>query len=440
MRKLLLSFGLLFITLLSVAQKQEQLMKAYLDSLFVQNRAMGTVSIYEKGKQTWTYSVGYRDWADKKANTQETKFRLGSVSKSFTAIMIMKAVEEKKLSLDDTLVKFFPTVPNAGNITIRQLLQHRSGIFNVTNDPSFGNIYTSPISREDMVIRISSKESVFEPGTKYQYSNSNYILLSIILEKIYGKDFKTLFEEKIVKPYGLKDQIYYMTPINAEKEEAYSYSWNVDSIWSLEPSTDPSIPLGAGAIIGKPKALNEFFGKLFSGKILSVSSLKEMQQVQDNSGLGIFKIEVDEEVFYGHGGAIDGFRTTYIVNPATGLSIAIGFNATQENPDKVAMDLIKLYKGKSVEIPVNNSRVKSEWGMEQYAGTYETPAIPLKISIKVSNGYLVAQAEGQSSFILTPINALEYEFKPAGVKVVFNGKGDGFELQQGGMNLPFQKK
>jgi len=151
-----------------------------MDSLFqileANNKFMGSIAISENGKTIYTKSIGFDDIASFKKSSINTKYRIGSISKMFTASLIFKAVEEKKVSLSQTIDKYFPTLKNANKITIRNLLNHRSGIHDFTNDPEYLNWHTQLQSKTKMIERIANREIVFEPDTKGQYSNSNYIL------------------------------------------------------------------------------------------------------------------------------------------------------------------------------------------------------------------------------------------------------------------------
>ena len=158
-----------------------------LDSLFqileAKDKYMGSIAISENGKLLYTKSIGKDDIENNKPSTISTKYRIGSISKMFTACLIFKAVEENKIDLNQTIEKYFPTIQNSSKITIGNLLNHRSGIHNFTNDENYMSYFTAPKTEKEMVEIITKGKSDFEPNTKSDYSNSNYVLLSYILEK-----------------------------------------------------------------------------------------------------------------------------------------------------------------------------------------------------------------------------------------------------------------
>jgi CubicO group peptidase (beta-lactamase class C family) len=159
----------------------------YFDTLFKYERFMGSVAVMHKGKLIYNKSVGYVDLDSQIKANQESKYRIGSISKTFTAVLILKAVEDKKLDLKSTIETYFPSLANANKINISHLLYHRSGIPNFTDSKEYMTWNTQPKTQDELIQLISVSGSDFEPDTKVSYSNSNYYLLSIILEKVYKK-------------------------------------------------------------------------------------------------------------------------------------------------------------------------------------------------------------------------------------------------------------
>ena len=190
----------LFATLLTLALftagYAQTLDKAKLDQFFdrlaEKNKAMGSLTIAKDGNVLYTRAIGYSqiNGTEKKPLTAATRFRIGSITKMFTAVMIFQLVEEGKLKLTDTLDKFFPQIPNAQKITIAQILAHRSGIPNVkARSDSQGNVNTIPMTKDEMLALIVKGTPDFEPDAKHSYSNSGYFLLGLILEKVTGKPY-----------------------------------------------------------------------------------------------------------------------------------------------------------------------------------------------------------------------------------------------------------
>ena len=177
----------------------------YFDKLEENNKFMGSVAVAKNGEIIYTKAIGYADVENKVKATEKSKYRIGSASKSFTAVLVLKAVEEKKIDLDQTIDKWFPTIANSQKITVRHLLSHRSGIHDFTHDDDYLDWCTQPKTENEMLAIIEKGGSDFEPDSKSDYSNSNYVLLTYILEKTFSKPYSDLLQEYIVKPIGLTD-------------------------------------------------------------------------------------------------------------------------------------------------------------------------------------------------------------------------------------------
>ena len=201
-------FTTLLMLALVTAGRAQTLDKAKLDQLFdrllEKNKGMGSLTLVKDGNVVYSRSFGYRqiNGSEKKLLTAETKFRIASITKMFTAVMIFQLAEEEKLRLADTLDKFFPQIPNAARITIGQILTHRSGVHDIEADGSFAK---QPRTREEVVARIAQGRPDFEPDAMHRYSNAGYILLGYIVEKAGGKPYQEALKERITSKIGLKD-------------------------------------------------------------------------------------------------------------------------------------------------------------------------------------------------------------------------------------------
>ena len=151
----------------------------YFDSLKENNRFMGTVTISKANELIYTKSIGFLDYENNILLNSNSKFRIGSISKTFTSVLILKSEEDGKLNLDDTIENFFPDLPNSEKITIENLLSHRSGIFNFTNSPEYMEYRIQPKSREELIKIISNFDSIFN----YLF-NHIYVLYNINIQII----------------------------------------------------------------------------------------------------------------------------------------------------------------------------------------------------------------------------------------------------------------
>lgn len=429
-------FGLLFA--ISFGQN---LNTTKLDSLLhvleTKDKYMGSIALAENGKLLYAKSIGKDDIDSNKQSTIATKYRIGSISKMFTACLTLKAVEEKKLDLNQTINIYFLTIENAKKITIGNLLNHRSGIHNFTNNPEYATYCTQPKSEKEMVEIIAKGKSDFEPDSKADYSNSNYVLLSYILEKTYHKPYKEILSSKITKPLGLKNT-YFGGKTNLKDNECLSYHYTTK--WEKETETDLSIPMGAGAIVSNPTDLVVFINDLFSNKIIGAKSLEQMKTIRDNYGMGLLQVPFYDKKGYGHTGGIDGYRSIVYFFPENKLAIALTSNGMIYNNNDIVIAALSSYYGKPFEIPTFKTIELKTEDLDQYLGEYSSPDFPLKITITKDDLKLIAQATGQSSFPLEATEKDKFEFLAAGIKLEFNTNENKMILHQGGKKITFSKK
>lgn len=438
MKKILI---IALINLLSVTCFSQTFNTQRLDSLFnileQKEKFMGSIAVSQNGKLLYAKAIGYSDLeTSKKANTG-TKYRIGSISKMFTATLVLKAVEENRITLDKTLDHYFPQIENSKKITIGNLLNHRSGIHSFTDDEDYMSYNTVPKSEKEMLALIEKGKSDFEPNSKAAYSNSNYILLSYILEKIYKKDFITILNTKIIKPLDMKNT-YFGGKINLQNNECYSYSF--EGKWNKETETDMSIPMGAGSLVSNPTDLTLFIEQLFAGKIISKQSLALMKTMTDDYGMGMFESTHFEKKSFGHTGGIDGFQSVVSYFPEEKLSVAIISNGRSYPNSKVLLCALSCYFNQPFELPTFKNIEVNAAILDSYLGEYASLQIPLKISITKKENQLFAQATGQSAFPLDATSNTIFKFERAGIVIEFHTNNKELTLKQGGKDYLFTKE
>ena len=409
----------------------------YFNQLETHNKFMGSVVVSKGGVILYSRSIGFEDFENKVRASQNSKYRIGSISKTFTTVLILKAVEKKKLNLDQTIDKYFPTIKNADKISIRHLLTHRSGIHNFTDDADYGSWYKEAKTEKEMLNIIQRAGIDFEPDSKADYSNSNFVLLSYILEKTFEKPYPKILHQYIVKPLGLKST-YFGGKINPERNECKSYGFA--GTWELESETDMSIPLGAGGIVSTPSDLVRFSEALFSGKLLKSEMIEKMKTMIDDYGMGLFQIPFYNHKGFGHTGGIDGFMSVFSYFPDGGISYALTSNGANYNVNNVSIAVLSAVFNKPYDIPDFTSYpVKSE-DLHVYLGVYSSKQIPLKITVTKNNHTLMAQATGQSAFPLEATEKDKFRYEQAGVVMEFNPAEKTMTLKQGGGTLVFSKE
>lgn len=414
--------------------------KVKLDSLLNvledKNKALASVTISKNGQIIYSYSTGFINNTENIPikSTPETRYRIGSISKMFTSVMILQLTEEKKLNLSTPLSKFFKKVPNADSITIADLLNHHSGLYNFTNSEDYQKWMTEPRSRKQMIDLIEEQEPAFPPRQKGEYSNTNFVLLGYIIEDITGKSYQENLSERITSKIGLQNTLY-GSKINYKLNEALSFDYT-DGKWVMNPETDMSIPGGAGSVISTTPDLNVFITALFNGKLISESSLKSMTTIKDGFGLGIFQVPFYERSAFSHNGGIDGFSSSLAYFPNDKVSIAFCSNGLNYPMNDILIGILSCYFEKPYTIPDFKTVNLPVGKLASYEGEYNSEQLPLVITIKLDGDKITAQATGQPSFPLEAISENEFRFLQAGIVMIFNksvaGDVDGFTLKQGG--------
>lgn len=413
-----------------------------LDSLFNRlaenGKAMGSIVISKEGKTIFSKSIGFSsiDSSGNSAATSQTRYRIGSITKVFTATLVFQLIEENKLFLHSPLSDYFPEFPNATGITVELLLNHRSGLYNFTNDPSYMEWMTEEKTPSEMRQLMSGYPPDFAPDEQYAYSNSNYVLLGYILEKVSGKSYSDLLRERITGKIGLNDT-YYGGKTNHEDHESFSYYF--DNGWKQLPETDMSIPHGAGAIVSTPADLTRFSNALFSGQLISKNNLGKMIIIRNGYGLGIVHLPFEEYDGYGHDGAIDGFGSILIHFPDNHLSIAYCSNGQNYPMNEIIYGVQCILFDKPYTLPTFRTVQLTADELKHFPGSYFCAALELVVSIRLEQDTLMAQAEGQDPFPLSPSNSNTFHFDPAGIVIEFNETNDGFLLIQGGQEFGFVK-
>lgn len=409
----------------------------YLDSLNAHHKIMGSFAFADNNQTSFLKVVGFSDAEKQQKSNMNTQYRIGSISKTFTAVLVMKAVEDKKLALDTKLSQFFPEIENSSKITIENLLQHRTGIHNLTDENEYMQYNTQTQTEKDLVDIIKKYKSDFNPGIKFEYSNSNYILLGFILEKVYKKSYADLIKDKIARPLKLT-----LTEvggkIDAAKNQAKSYQYT-NGQYLASSETDMSIPIGAGNIISTPTELLKFILGLENGKLINKESLKQMKNFSDNYGYGMVKVPFNQYSGFGHTGGIDEFRSFLYYFPDLKVAVSSVTNQSDYDNNQIAINMLKAATGQDFQMPNFKSFDVSENELQQFVGKYSNPKIPVKFDIFIKDKTLMAQATDQSAFPLDATSKNSFKFDMAGIVVNFDPAKKQFAIIQGGTETIFTK-
>jgi CubicO group peptidase (beta-lactamase class C family) len=443
--KIKISFATLLILALGAAGYAQTPDKAKLDQFFdrlaEKNKAMGSLTIAKDGAVLYTRAIGYSqiNGAEKKPLTAASRYRIGSITKMFTAVMIFQLVEEGKLKLTDTLDKFFPQIPNANRITIAHILAHRSGIHDSLLDRNLRpSSKTNPITKDELLTLIAKGAPDFEPDAKHSYSNSGYTLLGLIVEKLTGKSYGEALKERITSKIGLKDTYIATGNIDVNKNESLTYRYLGD--WKQEPETHPSLLFGAGAIVSTPNDMAKFIQALFDLKLISQESLASMKTIRDGDGLGMEPFTFAGKTFYGHTGGGDNYGAWLAYLPEEKLAVAYTTNAKVYPVVNIMSGVIDIYYNKPFQIPAFESIDVSTEVLDKYVGVYSSPAAPVKFTVTRDGATLYVQPAGQSAAPLEATAQDKFRIEGAGVVFEFDVAKNQMTIKRSGGERVFTKE
>lgn len=270
-----------------------------------------SVAVIKDGKPVLLKGYGQANVELGVAATENTVYQLASVSKQFTATAIMMLAEEGKLSLDDKLPKFFDKLPAAwNNVTVRQLLNHTSGIKSYTNLPDFEKTMRQDFSREAIIKMAADAPVEFAPGEKYNYNNTGFYLLGMIIEKASGKEYGAFLTERIFQPLGMT-----ATRLNDLREvikgRATGYAWEGGKLLNGD-YVSPTQPFSAGALISTVVDMAKWDAALYTDKLLKRASLEQMWTPE--------KLNNGKPLSYGYGWGVDVYRTRKRISHGGGIN------------------------------------------------------------------------------------------------------------------------
>lgn len=300
--------------------------------------------------KTWSGTSGTTDLARKNLMQGDNVIRIGSTTKTFTAVLVLMLVEDGRLSLEDPIAKWFPKIPNAQAITVRDLLNHSSGIPEIIPKGLMKSIIPSTYWKRDELVQLIARDKLlFTPGPQFSYSNSNYILLGFIVEDITGKTVLQLLHEQILDPLNLKNTYFIpYEPAPARLVTGFDRDLaKIPGMLDISPDNTSwaTLAFTSGAMASNAHDLGVFFDNLFDGKLLSPSTLEEMTTfipasnpglaAQTGSGLGLMRFEVDGQELIGHVGEFMGSTSIAMYAPNKGYTIVVTSNLS--NPDLAAV-------------------------------------------------------------------------------------------------------
>ncbi|WP_350289698.1 serine hydrolase domain-containing protein [uncultured Croceitalea sp.] len=329
----------------------------FFNSLEKRNEAMGSIAISKNGKHIYSKAIGYRTIEGKNTTPSNTAthFRAWSITKTYTAVMILQLIEEGKLSLHTTLDTYYPQVPNAKKITVESMLKHRSGLFDYVNDTD-KPISLHGIADKDSVVAIISRlKPNFEPGEDFRYSNTNYLLLGYIIEILDEATYETSLFKRISSKLNLNSTYFGTNTIS--KLENIAETYHYDRNWKPvtgEANYSNHLATADGGIITTPEDMTLFIDALFNERLVSKQSLNTMLQGEELYSLGLMKNQLENYEGYGHtGGWIS--ESSLFYYPEHKLAIAYATNGIVIRKEDILNNVLKIVLNKPFAVSMSRN-------------------------------------------------------------------------------------
>lgn len=438
MKPLILMLTLAILATASGQSLDKAKLDELLDRLAAKNKGMGSLTLAKDGGVIYSRSFGYAqiDGNEKKPVTAATRFRIASITKTFTALMILQMVEEGKLSLTDTLDKFFPQIPNAARITIAQILSHRSGMPEIQPDGVWGK---QQHTQDEVVARIAQGRPSFEPDARTRYNNAGYHLLGYIVEKVGGKPYQQALKERITAKAGLADTYLGEGDTDPARGEALAYMYFGDK-WIEAREPHFSVVAGAGGIVSTAADLAKFIQSVFDLKLCSPGSLKLMTTMRDGEGMGMVTFSFAGKTLYGNtgGSASTGAWLNYL--PEEKLALAYTTNAKPYPVRDIVAGVFDIYWNRPYQIPAFEVFQVSPEILDRYVGVYSVPGAGNKANITRRGATLFFQPGNEGTGVALEATA-ENKFKTGPVLVFeFDAEKGEMMIDRGGQKIVFKKQ
>jgi len=403
----------------------------------------GAVLVARDGKPIVNRGYGMADVELNVPNTAQTKFRIGSLTKQLTAAAILLLQERGKLNVRDGICKYLADCPAAWqSITIHQLLTHTSGIPNITALPDWEAKKTLPATMAQSIARFRDLPLEFKSGEQFKYSNSNYLLLGLIIEKASAKSYEAFMKENIFAPLKMAD-----TGLDHSeqllKNRAAGYSLDGETIVNAA-YVEMSLPFAAGALYSTAEDLFRWEQALYTENFLSRKSLDAMFTAEKNGyayGWGVGML--NNRRHHAHTGGIEGFSSHISRFPDERVTVVVLLNNDNAAASVVARDLAAIVFSEKYEVPKVRQLASVDPKIyDALIGQYEI-APTFVLTISRDGNKLMAQATGQPSAELFPESETKFFLRVVDAQITFtkdaNGQVTGLVLRQGGRDIPAKK-
>ncbi|KAF2514895.1 serine hydrolase domain-containing protein [Flavobacterium foetidum] len=371
-------FFIVFTTNLSNSQTQEVKIDSLLKAYGRLNKFNGTALVIEKRQKIYERSYGYSDKTQNKLISSQSVFPIGSLTKPFTALLILRLFDEHKISINEPVSNFVEDFPNGKEITVKHLLTHTSGLFESLDDPIYREqLYTTrQFSSKEKMLFFRDKPLEFTPGSKFSYSNSGYDLLGIIIEKISGMTYEKCLNKYILKPLKMTNTGLVYSAVKNEKKKVKGYTYLSKTKHKEAKFWNPYLSFSSGAMYSSLEDLQKFYNGLKNFKIVSKESFDAATTpFKEGYGYGWFIDKIGGDEIVDHGGNIEGFTSYFLMNLKNDICVILLNNITSQSLERIGNSIYKIVTNKPYVIPKPKEEiiVKPEI-LQNYTGEYEVSA------------------------------------------------------------------
>jgi len=326
-------------------QQMEAVIKANMAEYHIPGLIVG---VWTPDQGTWLKAEGKRDLVTGEDVTVFDKFRIASITKTFTITILLQLADEGLLSLDDTLDKFFPHKPALASVTVRQICNMTSGIFSYTEATSFGEeVNNNPLKKwtpEELADIALAEEFYFPPGTGYHYSNTNTILAAMIIEQIRGKKIEDEFNTRLFKPLNMNSSFFATDPV-INGPHLHGFQYENGEYTDVTTFYDPSLAWSAGAVVSTLSDLRTWCVALAEGYLLSESMQRERLTWSGYTDTENYKYCLGIYYtgnFLGHNGGYPGYNTVMYYLPSKKAVFIVATSNQSGGADKIFYDISKI--------------------------------------------------------------------------------------------------
>ncbi len=421
-------------------QRLDQQAQAYFDN----GRFNGSVLVAKDGKPMLSKGYGMANFEWNLPVAPDTRFRLGSITKQFTAMSILMLEQDGKLNTADSICKFVDPCPASWQpITLHHLLTHTSGVPNFTSFPDYRKTMTLASPPAATIARFRDRPLDFAPGEKMSYSNSGYVLLGAVIEKVSGQSYEAFVRARIFEPLAMRDTGYdHPTDVLPRRAAGYEHS---GSTLKNADFLDMTIPHAAGSLYSTTLDLMKWDQALSAQKFLTPENYQRyFTPEKNNYAYGWNVVTRDGIRTIMHGGGINGFATMIMRAPDQGLLVVTLSNVLPSQAGRLAQDLLNLAAGKDVPVPQKLTEIQLPLDtLRQYVGDYQL-APNFILSVRLDGTQLITQATGQPEIPIFARSETAFFPKVMDAEITFekdaSGKVTGLTLNQNGRKMPAPRR